>query len=243
VRTARPGRKAACAVGACLWIGVGAGLAHGQEPGNVTPTTSFASSSTTTPNADCELTLRLYNPVELAFVSFAAGVRARNCRSDIPGLVLTDQSGYLEVTGFPAGFRGPADLVTCFEEVHHSFCTPLLEDFGVLLIAYGGPDGELPEPPEICAARFDCDRYECQPRGARVADICGDADDSGVIRALDALAILRASVDLQECPPVRCDADRDGAGTASDALLVLRASIGIEVVLVCPPPCEPWAPE
>jgi hypothetical protein len=57
-----------------------------------------------------------------------------------------------------------------------------------MFVAYGGPGGELPEPPEICAARIECDHYNC-------------------------------------------------------AQLVLRASIGIDSLLECPPPCEPWSPE
>jgi hypothetical protein len=228
---------------ALVWVGIAAGQGQAQEPQNVVSTTTASGSSTTTPNPDCEVELRLYNRVELSFVSFSAGVSARRCRSDIPGLVLTDQPGYIELSNFPPGFHGPADLLTCFEEVHHSGCEPLLEDYDVLFVAYGGPNGELPEPPEICAARIECDRYNCDPTGERVADRCGDADDSGTIRAVDALAVLRASVDLQECLPVRCDADRDGQTTATDAQLVLRTSIGIDSLLECPPPCEPWSPE
>ena len=229
-------------LGANVWLAFGTGVSGAVDRGDGNPTTTGYSSSTTTPNPDCEIAFRLHNPVELRLLSFTGG--GYSCRSEIPGVVVRRQaSGYFEVTNFPLDFRGPADLLTCFEEIHHSDCEPFLEDYPVHLIAYGGPDGELPEPPEICASRMECDHYNCSPSGARVADICGDADESGAVRALDALAILRASVDLQECPPVLCDADRDAENTATDAQLVLRASVGIDALLVCPPPCEPWSPE
>jgi hypothetical protein len=228
-------------LGVSTLLALGAGDSGAEDRGNGNPTTAGSSSSTTTPNPDCEVSVRLYNAVELTALSFTSGVFS--CRSEIPGVVVTRQpSGYFEVTNFPLGFRGPADLLTCFEEIHHSDCEPFLEDYGFYLIAYGGPGGELPEPPELCAARIECDHYNCSPRTARVAGICGDADDNGAVRAIDALAILRASVDLQECPAVLCDADRDDENTATDAQLVLRASVGIDALLVCPPPCEPPSP-
>ncbi len=220
-----------------------AGTAHASQPeaaGESSANPSASISPDEEPNSSCSVTLRLYDPVELTYLEMSPP--GSRCSSTIPGLVMTSYTGYLQVTGFPEGFRGPADLMTCHREDHHSECTPLLEDLSVLLLAYAGPEGGLPEPPAICPSRFDCDIWQCEPQETRVADRCGDADGNGNLRALDALTVLRAAVGLQECPPQRCDVDRDGESTATDARSVLSASVGIEVSLVCPAPCEAWAP-
>ena len=66
---------------------------------------------------------------------------------------------------------------------------------------------------------------------------CGDPDDSGQVRASDALFVLRAAVGVATCEPCVCNVD-SSAGTnpitASDSLRVLRASVGTAVELICP---------
>lgn len=63
---------------------------------------------------------------------------------------------------------------------------------------------------------------------------CGDADENGVTTTNDALAALRASVQLQPCAPCVCDADGSGAHTAHDALVVLQSALDLPVTLHCP---------
>jgi len=63
---------------------------------------------------------------------------------------------------------------------------------------------------------------------------CGDTDNSGDVRATDALFILRVAVGLEECTLCVCDVDASGATTAGDALRSLRESVGIPADLTCP---------
>jgi len=62
---------------------------------------------------------------------------------------------------------------------------------------------------------------------------CGDVDNDGRLSAVDALFVLRASVESSNCLPAVCDATGDGSVTASDALRVLQAAVGLAVALQC----------
>ncbi len=65
---------------------------------------------------------------------------------------------------------------------------------------------------------------------------CGDADDSGMLSARDALFMLRAAVGVANCEPCVCDVDdTSGRPTATDALRLLRVAIGLPLEIRCPP--------
>lgn len=55
--------------------------------------------------------------------------------------------------------------------------------------------------------------------------LCGDADASGKVTAVDALAALRTSVGLSTCDAHRCDVDGSLAVAATDALRILAAAV------------------
>jgi 6-phosphogluconolactonase (cycloisomerase 2 family) len=65
--------------------------------------------------------------------------------------------------------------------------------------------------------------------------ICGDVNDSGTVTAIDALAILKASVGGNECEPLVCVCNVAGGGTinATDALQALRIAVGLAVATAC----------
>lgn len=58
---------------------------------------------------------------------------------------------------------------------------------------------------------------------------------ANVITASDALVVLRAAVDLEECAPCTCDVNNSGGITTTDALIVLKNAVGQVVPLDCPP--------
>ena len=65
---------------------------------------------------------------------------------------------------------------------------------------------------------------------------CGDPNDSGDLTAVDALFILRAAVEIEECDSCVCNVDASpGPPSSTDALRVLRAAVGAPIVLECPP--------
>ncbi|HYC55494.1 MAG TPA: hypothetical protein VEL28_11230 [Candidatus Binatia bacterium] len=64
---------------------------------------------------------------------------------------------------------------------------------------------------------------------------CGDpATAMGIITAVDAGAILRASVGLRSCEPCVCDVNSNGSINATDALIDLQFAVGLPVTLNCP---------
>ncbi len=66
------------------------------------------------------------------------------------------------------------------------------------------------------------------------AAACGDANGDGEITATDALAALRAAVELSSpCTLARCDTDHSGSLQSSDALRILKFAVGQAVVLDC----------
>lgn len=52
--------------------------------------------------------------------------------------------------------------------------------------------------------------------------------------ASDALFILKAAVDMTDCPLCACDVDDSGGVVATDALATLKAAVGQDVTLTCP---------
>jgi hypothetical protein len=58
------------------------------------------------------------------------------------------------------------------------------------------------------------------------APLCGDFSNDGEITAPDALAILRAAVDLESCAPCVCDVTDSNGITATDALATLQNAVG-----------------
>jgi hypothetical protein len=62
-----------------------------------------------------------------------------------------------------------------------------------------------------------------------------DVNDSGAVTAIDALAILKASVGGNECEPLVCVCDVAGGGSinATDALQALRIAVGLAVAASC----------
>lgn len=63
--------------------------------------------------------------------------------------------------------------------------------------------------------------------------LCGDAILDEVIRASDALVVLKTAVKLEECSLCICDVNGGGI-RASDALDVLRKAVGTDITLTCP---------
>ena len=81
-------------------------------------------------------------------------------------------------------------------------------------------------------ANSDADPSACQ-LDCTLHPTCGDATDDGVLTATDAFEILRAAVDLAQCPLSNCDTDGDGVLSPSDGLRVVRAAVGQNVSLQC----------
>lgn len=65
------------------------------------------------------------------------------------------------------------------------------------------------------------------------AEVCGDANNDGIISAPDALKILRYATGLGACTKCVCDADGNGTVKTTDALVVLNASVGDFSGLAC----------
>jgi hypothetical protein len=75
------------------------------------------------------------------------------------------------------------------------------------------------------SCRFDCTLVAC-----------GDPDDSGQIKASDALFILRCAIGAVSCSACICDVDGTGGDPkAGDALRVLRTATGVPLEFSCPP--------
>jgi len=64
--------------------------------------------------------------------------------------------------------------------------------------------------------------------------LCGDFTGDGELTATDALGVLRAATDLEECDLSVCDFTGDSNITAIDALAVLRASVDLPSDPNCP---------
>ena len=66
--------------------------------------------------------------------------------------------------------------------------------------------------------------------------VCGDANGDGLLKASDALAVLKAAVAAGPCgaAPCVCDANGNGSLSASDALAVLKVAVGGVNALKCP---------
>ena len=76
-------------------------------------------------------------------------------------------------------------------------------------------------------------RFHADPE---LGPLCGDAQKNDlVLRAADALAVMRAAVGLAPCELCICDTDSSSKVTAADALRVLVAAVGVDVQLTCPP--------
>jgi hypothetical protein len=54
------------------------------------------------------------------------------------------------------------------------------------------------------------------------------------LTASNALAVLRAAVNLRACLRCICDVNNSGSTTTTDALTVLRGAVGLQVTLACP---------
>jgi len=68
-----------------------------------------------------------------------------------------------------------------------------------------------------------------------LAELCGDADDSGGITVTDGVQTLRAAAGLgSSCTAARCDVDASNAISVTDGVNVLRAAAGLAVTLTCP---------
>ncbi len=81
-------------------------------------------------------------------------------------------------------------------------------------------------------ANSDADPNACQ-LDCSLHPACGDATDDGILTATDAFQILRAAVELGQCPLSNCDTDGDGTLSPSDGLRVVRAAVGQDVSLQC----------
>lgn len=66
-----------------------------------------------------------------------------------------------------------------------------------------------------------------------IGPLCGDTNADLIVKARDALYVLRGSVGLSTCDKCLCDVDSSGVVSATDALLVLRVSVGSDDILSC----------
>ena len=129
------------------------------------------------------------------------------------------------------GFNTPVRVASCGFESGPT--EPLPAEFGITLIDFGVVSG-APEPAVEAAVECgDVDQGAPTPSFLRRATLCGDADGSGHLTAGDALAILKAAVNIATCPAGRCDADGNGSVSVADALLVLKAALDMPVKLSC----------
>lgn len=66
------------------------------------------------------------------------------------------------------------------------------------------------------------------------AQVCGDADGSGVVTVTDGVQVLRAAAGLStSCAAGRCDVDGSGSITVTDGVNVLRKAAGLAVTEAC----------
>jgi hypothetical protein len=64
-------------------------------------------------------------------------------------------------------------------------------------------------------------------------DVCGDVNGDASITAVDALSVLRASVQIVPCKLSVCDFNGDSQISASDALATLRVAVGLAGIGEC----------
>ncbi|MBI5504062.1 MAG: S8 family serine peptidase [Deltaproteobacteria bacterium] len=77
-------------------------------------------------------------------------------------------------------------------------------------------------------------RLDCARAVQVVTSSCGDADGDHLVKASDALAVLREAVGgMGLCPIERCDFDGSGRVQASDALATLRRAVGQSTSSAC----------
>ena len=76
---------------------------------------------------------------------------------------------------------------------------------------------------------------DCSPTTTLESQVCGDVNGDGLVKASDALNVLKSAVGGTQCDGklCRCDASGSGTVTASDALLVLKIAVGSPVVPLC----------
>jgi hypothetical protein len=209
-------------------------------------TTSTWWDSTTTMIAEdfyCEFDIALYDPVPLTYLRLEPGMWG-SCRTPIPGVTIREvyEHGPVVLENFPTDFSGPATLLLCGADYHHSWCAPTLEgtDLYLQVEEARGADGEPIATPAVCVSYIDCDRWPCGEDGPLIADVCGDPNRDGHVTATDALVALMTAVSDGDCPATQCDADRDGSIDATDALRILQAGLQLPPrteLLLCPAPC------
>ena len=207
----------------------------------------LVTSSTRLSDFWCQSEWKLYDPVEVSYLRVGGlDVTVDRCTSPISGVTVRASFPYgLVLENFPAGFRGPATVLTCDFEVLHYECPPTLEELHEDQYVHEarGPDGSQIELPSLCASHLDCDKWPCLgSEGPYAADVCGDPNGDGNITATDALIALLAAVSDQDCPLTQCDSDRSGSVQATDALRILQAGLQLPPLtdlLLCPGPCAP----
>lgn len=96
-------------------------------------------------------------------------------------------------------------------------------------------DGGLCDGGE-CVAVTVCDPACSICDGSHCLSICGNPYDAvgSSVTVTDALFILRAAVDLEECGLCVCDVNASGSVTAVDTLKVLRLMVRLPETLDCP---------
>jgi hypothetical protein len=221
-----------------------------DESSNATTTTDWWYTSTTNFEEEfyCGFDIGLYDPVAITYLRLRPGMWG-SCRTPIPGVTIREvyEHGPVVMENFPPDFRGPATLLICGANYHHSECAPTLEETDLYLHVdeARGADGEPIAVPAVCATYIDCDWWPCGEDGPLVADMCGDPNRDGHVTATDALMALMTAVSDGDCPATECDADRDGGIDATDALRILQAGLEYPVrtdLLVCPAPCGSGVP-
>ena len=61
------------------------------------------------------------------------------------------------------------------------------------------------------------------------------AGGSNLVKASDALVVLRTAVGSATCETCVCDVDGSGTVSATDALVTLKIAVGQSIALACPP--------
>ena len=91
-------------------------------------------------------------------------------------------------------------------------------------------DGRVYDLLDIYASNEDNIGGTLVIKAIAASDVIGDADDDGLVRTDDALAVLRETIgfgQLTQLQTDNCDVNFDGVITTDDALMILRRSIGL----------------
>jgi hypothetical protein len=188
-------------------------------------------------------------------------MQGESCRADCTLVACGDTNDDGELTAIDALFIEDAanGLATCEVEVCdvNGDLEVTTADAELVAAAAAGIDVDLscPAPLTQCGNGVVDPPEETCDDGTRTWEVgdfcdvncqrllCGDANDSGDLTALDAVIITLGATGAARCDLPVCDVDSDGAVTPADAMKVLRAVAGLPQILQCPDAPEAVVPE